>query len=214
MLRITLFILPLFFTIFLPIEDTNWKIEKVKNGITVYTHIPEGSNLKEIRMVSSAKATLSEAVAILVDVEGYPNWIYNCQSAKVINRVKNNEVIYYSVTKAPWPILDRDLVVRNTIYQNANTKAVYSQSEAQTDIVPDITGRIRIKNMFGLWRFTPIGNGEIEIEYYIKVDPAGILPPWVVNMFIANGPYQSMLNFKAQLNNEKYKNSKFDFIED
>lgn len=193
-------------------NDSDWKLEKDKNGIKVLTHIPENSKLKEIRMTSIADATLSQAIAVLLDVEGYPNWIYNCESAKVIEHPKDNEVIYYSVTNAPWPIDDRDLVVHNKIFQNPKTKVVFSQSEAKADLLPKIIGRVRITDMFGLWKFTPIGTNKIKIEYYIKVDPAGKLPTWVVNMFIANGPYQSMLKFKDQLKKDKYKNVAIDFI--
>lgn len=195
-------------------NNSDWKLEKSKNNIQVFSRIAEDSDLKEIRMTSSAEATLSQAVAVLMDVEGYSNWIYNCESAKVVKQLKDNEVLYYSITKAPWPVLDRDLVVHNQIYQKSDTKEVFSQSEAKAKLLPKINGRIRITNMFGLWKFTPKGNNKIEIEYYIKVDPAGSLPTWVVNMFIANGPYQSMLQFKQELQKEKYKTAKIDFITD
>ncbi|MCB0402386.1 MAG: hypothetical protein KDD41_09910 [Flavobacteriales bacterium] len=196
-----------------PVPDNKWKLEKDKNNIKVYSHIPEGSELKEIRMVSKANADLSHAVSVLMDVEGYSKWIYNCRSAKIVKHVKEREIIYYSVTAAPWPLIDRDLVVHNKIYQNPKTKAVFSQSMATTDVLAPVPGKIRITDLYGLWKFTPLGNGEIEIEYYIRVDPAGILPPWVVNMFISTGPYQSMLKFKEQLKKEEHQ-VKLDFIEE
>ncbi len=207
----TITLLLLSFTFY---SDSNWKLEKDKNGIRVLTHIPENSELKEIRMTSTANATLTQAIAVLMDVEGYPNWIYNCESAKVVKDINENEIVYYSITKAPWPVLDRDLVVYNKIYQHPETKEVFSKSEAKAELLPLVNGRIRITDMLGLWKFTPKGSNKIEIEYYIKVDPAGKLPTWVVNMFIANGPYQSMLKFKEQLQKEKYKNAKIDFIKD
>ena len=210
MTKITSIILVIFSLTFL--SGSNWKLEKDKNGIKVLTHIPEDSELKEIRMTSTADASLTQAVAVLMDIEGYSNWIYNCESAKLVKHLKENEVIYYSVTKAPWPILDRDLVVYNKIYQHHETKAVFSQSKSNPKLLPNIPGRIRIVDLYGLWKFTPKGKNKIEIEYYIKVDPAGKLPAWVVNMFIANGPYQTMVKYKEQLQKDKYRNTEISFI--
>ncbi len=191
--------------------DNKWKLVKDKNGIKVYTYIPENSDLKEIRMESYTEAELSQAAAVLMDVESYSEWIYKCSHAKIVKRIKENEIIYYSITTAPWPILDRDLVVNNKIYQNSKG-VVFSQSDSKPKLLPAIAGRVRITDLFGLWKFTSLENGKIKIEYYIKVDPAGKLPAWVINMFITNGPYQTMVKFKEQLQKEKYKQTKIDFI--
>lgn len=195
-------------------SNSNWKLEKNKNGIKVFTHIPEGAELKEIKMSSTANATLSQAAAVLLDVDEYPRWIYNCNQAKIIKRISKHEILYYSNVKAPWPVSDRDVVANNKIFQNPKTKVVFSESTANIDVLPSIDDKVRIKKFYGLWKITPIEKNKIKIEYYLKINPGGKLPVWVVNLFIANAPYQSMLNFKRQLNEDKYQNVSMNFIKD
>ena len=53
---------------------------------------------------------------------------------------------------------------------------------------------------------------DLYIEYFLKLDVGGNVPDWIVNLFIENGPHQSMLLFTESLQNEPYKNAKLDFI--
>ena len=68
--------------------------------------------------------------------------------------------------------------------------------------------------MYGKWTITPIKNGNVFIEYFIKVDVGGNVPNWIVNLFIEDGPYQSILHFKENLVLESYKNAKLSFIDE
>jgi hypothetical protein len=52
------------------------------------------------------------------------------------------------------------------------------------------------------------------VQYELRVDPAGSLPAWLVNMLSSKGPYESFLNLKTQLLKPKYANAKFSFITD
>jgi len=49
-------------------KEEDWKFEKSKNGIEVYSRIVEGEPIKELRIVSTFEARLSSVVAVLDDV--------------------------------------------------------------------------------------------------------------------------------------------------
>lgn len=202
------------YTSLVPYNEGGWKLEKNKNGILVYTQMVENEEIKQIRMITTADAKLSTAIAVLTDVSNYKQWIYKCVYSKLVKQVSDHEMIYYSITDGPWPVIDRDLVLLNKIHQHPETKIVYSVTETKLDYIPEKEDYVRIKNMKGVWKFTPLKDGKIAIEYYLQVDPAGKLPPWVVNMFITTGPYQTMEKFKEMLGKDGYKGTTFDFIED
>lgn len=200
------------FTSFNSDKSAIWKLEKSKNGIKVYSNIPEGESLKQIKTYTIVKSSLSSLIAILLDVPNYPSWIYNCSEGRIVKKINEFELIYYSISDVPWPIQNRDLVLHNKIHQNKKTKVVYSTSTPKLNLIPKIKGMVRIEDMYGEWKFSPLKNGFVLIEYNLKIDVGGKVPPWVINLFIEKGPYQSVLYYKETLKLEKYKNAELDFI--
>ena len=73
---------------------------------------------------------------------------------------------------------------------------------------------VRITDMQGEWKFTPIQDGIVTIEYSLRLDPAGSVPDWITNLFIDNGPYHSMLKFKEMLKLERHQKATFKFIDE
>ncbi len=191
-----------------------WKLEKSHNGITIYSYLPENKSIKEIKSHTVVNTTLSTLVAILSDVDNYKNWIYNCIVSKKVEKVAKNKMYYYTKTNAPWPLSNRDLIAYNKIFQDKASKIVYSISVPKPKKMEEQSGVVRIFYFYGEWKFTPLKNGKIAIDYHLKIDPAGLIPAWITNLFIENGPYQTLLKFKAQITKEKYKNATFDYIVD
>lgn len=190
----------------------SWNLEKSKNGILVYSSIPEGQKIKQIKVKTTAKTTLSAAIAVLKEVENYTSWIYSCNASRLINKKNELEMIYYSETSTPWPLQNRDLVVYNKIAQDKTTKKVQSISTPLPNKIPEKENLVRVTDFYGEWTFTPINENEINIEYYLRIDPAGNIPAWMLNMFIDVGPYQTLEKFKQLVELPQYKNAKFDYI--
>lgn len=193
--------------------NTEWNLEKSKNGILVYSSIPEGHHIKQIKVKATAKTTLSATIAVLKEIENYPLWIYNCKSSYKVSQQSKEEMIYYMQSSTPWPLQNRDLVVLNVVKQDKLTKKVHSTSTPLLSKIPKKEGLVRITDFYGEWIFTPLNENEITIEYYLKIDPAGDIPIWILNMIIDIGPYQTIEKFKQLIEQEKYKNATIDFIE-
>ena len=196
-------------------DDTaKWKLEKNKNGIKIYSNVPVGESLKQIKVYTTVHSSLSSIVTLLIDVPNYPQWIYNCSESNCLKKINKKEMIYYSVAHVPWPLDNRDLVLKNEISQDEKTKIVYSVSTPLENIIPKKKGLVRVENMYGKWTVTPLKDGNVFIEYFLKLDVGGNVPDWIVNLFIEDGPYQSILHFKENLGLATYKNIKLDFIDE
>jgi hypothetical protein len=193
-------------------KEKKWKLEKYKNGIKIFSNVPEGETIKQVKAFTTVNSSLSTIISVLIDVPNYTQWIYNCSESNCLKKINNYSMIYYSVSDVPWPLYNRDLVLKNTVSQNKKTKVIYSISTPVVNVVPKKKGMIRIENMYGKWTITPKENGIVLLEYFLKLDVGGNVPDWIVNLFIENGPYQSMLHFKENLSLIKYKNAKLDFI--
>lgn len=189
-----------------------WKLRKQKKDLQVYVKESTDSPFKELRLKFTVNASMSSIVRLLQDVEAIPDWVYKCPEAYTVERVNEQEEIYYNLVDFPWPMDDRDIVIRNVLTQDSITKVVRSESVSEDYHLPEKEGIIRIKKLNLWWVFTPKPSGEVEVEYYLKSDPGGMIPAWIVNLAVDQGPIQTIKRFKKILEEPKYKNARLSYI--
>lgn len=189
-----------------------WHLKKNKKDLKVYVRESPDSPFKELKMIFTVEATMSAIVELLQDVDAIPDWVYKCPEAYTITRINDNEEIYYNLIDFPWPLDDRDVVVKNTLVQDPVSKVIRSESFVSSGHVAEKPGIVRIEKLHLWWEFTPKADGKVEVEYYLKSDPGGYLPAWIVNMAIDQGPSQTVKSFRKILKEPKYKFARVDFI--
>ncbi|MFK8104120.1 MAG: START domain-containing protein [Saprospiraceae bacterium] len=193
-------------------QENDWKLKKNKDGIEVYLKERTDSPLKELRIKTTIKGTLSAMLAVLDDLPKHKEWIYRSKKATLIKTVDENEMYYYSITDFPWPLTDRDIIFHATVTQDPVTKVVVAKSIGVPNYQANKKGVIRIPMVEVNWRFTPKGNNTVELDYHLKSDPGGNIPAWLINMTIDKGPVQSIKKFKEYTQRSEYKKAKYSFI--
>ena len=195
-------------------DNNGWKLKKQQDGISVYSREVAGSRFKEIKVTVNIQTSLSGIIALFKDVPAYPLWVYLCEKPETVKQGSETEDYYYSETAAPWPVSNRDVVVYSRIRQDPDTKVVTSKSKNVTGIVPEKKGIVRIPMLKSLWTLIPKGNGRVDVSYELIVDPGGWIPAWLVNMTMAVGPYNTILNMREELKKEKYQSAKYTCIKE
>ena len=132
------------------------------------------------------------------DVQGYPDWVYKCTDSELVERPSSSEAVYYAVMDFPWPLTDRDFVAGSKIYSTSTGKVVITV-KGITDRVPEHKERVRVPVLDYRWEFIPLDNDVIQVKYYLRSDPGGELPPWLVNLVIDQGPTQTVKNLRELL---------------
>lgn len=211
--RLSAFLIVSTFYGFTPIKVAgNWELKKVENGITIYTRATETSAYKELKAVFQIKSSMSSIIAILNDVEAYPEWVFRCQTSKVLKKNSDQQLIRYQTIVAPWPVDNRDVVVEVKTYQDPKTKIVYQKVNALPDYSPQLKNHVRIREFRATWTLKPLKNGVVEVEYELLVNPAGSIPAWIVNMALVDGPYETSVKMKERILYEKYQKINYPFI--
>ncbi|RYZ96848.1 MAG: lipid-binding protein [Sphingobacteriaceae bacterium] len=193
-------------------QANDWKLSSDKGGIKVYTRLVPGSKVKAIKVECDLKATASQLVAVLLDVKTCADWVYHTKSCVLVKQVSPAELYYYSEISVPWPAENRDFVAHIAVTQDPETKVVTVDAPSVPGHVAVKKGVVRISNSKGKWTITPIANQSIRVEYSLQVDPGGVIPAWLVNMFATEGPVQSFKSLKLQLQKDEYKNVSLPFI--
>ena len=199
------------FTTFKTVE-TEWTLKKQSEGITVYNRDVENSSVKEIKAVTQIKTSLASIIALLYDRANFSNWVYKCEKAVTLKEISNVEAIYYQNVIAPWPIDNRDIVIKARVEQNPITKVIHQYAHSVPNYVPAVESHVRITKFNATWVLTPLKNGNVICEYTLLFDPGGNLPSWLVNLASTEGPFETTFNMKKVIFNEKYQKSNFDFI--
>lgn len=192
----------LFFTNLLPAQNTaKWEIKTQKEGITVYSRALPNSNLKELKMTSTATSTLSAFLTILDVIQTNPDWLDGSFEVTRLEEKPSGEKINRTIIDFPFPVSDRDLISSAKISQDPDTKVVTVLSEAVEGVQKPTDDYVRMPLFLSRWVLTPNGKGELDIEYFLRSDPGGSIPNWVTNMLSSVGPFKTFKAIKENLKN-------------
>jgi hypothetical protein len=172
---------------------------KHKNGIEVYTATGGHGGLKLIKVSAEMTGSLERVKQIFTDIASQPEWVYGTRKAYLVKKQDENNLLYYNETGLPWPASNRDVVIRMMLETEPGLKKLVVRQEAEPGSVPANKGLVRVEHLSGLWRFTETGNNKLKATYSIDIDPGGSLPAFVVNMFVAKGPYETFIKLQQLL---------------
>jgi len=199
-----LVLLNIFFFIFsATIAQGSWELKKNENGIAVYTRKPATGNLKELRVVCELAATKAQLISTLQDIGNYNEWVYSNKKSEILKKPDPHKIIYYTESRLPWPIKDRDLIVQLDI--NSGPEILEIQAKSLPEYLPQNKKFVRVPYSLAKWKVTQGDNDKLKVDYTFSVDPGGSIPAWLVNATMAIGPYNSFVKLREVL---KKKNSK------
>ena len=178
--------------------DAKWQLVKEGKGIKVYS-APAPSGLKYVKVDAVLKGSINKVSKVFRDVSQQKAWVYGTKKSYLIKKIDDNHLLYYNETALPWPVSNRDIAARMELKEDPVQHTLIITQEDVPNAVPKHKGIVRVSHMEGNWYFRETGNGELHAEYYLDIDPGGSLPNWVVNMFIAKGPYQTFVRLQKMI---------------
>jgi len=193
-------------------QNDDWKLEKDKDGVKVYTRFPPGEKYKEFRAITTLEGTISNAVALLGDIQVASDWYAHVKQASVLEKYNSRQSIVHIELNLPFPADDRDMIAFFDFRHDPETGVVEATVTGNPDYAPPLEKSIRILRLNGSWKFIPLDDNKVEVQYQLFSDPRGNLPAWIVNIFIVDDPFRSLRNMQQFVKLEKYRNATFDFI--
>ncbi len=189
-----------------------WTVVKERNGIQVKTRKIADSPIAQSLATVTVESKLSPLVALILDTDNQYKWIDSVDQSKTLKRVSATQSYNYTLSKAPWPVSDRDAVVLTEASQDPVTYVVQIRSHATPDYLPEKKGLVRVKIVDSLWTLTPLPGGEVEISYLLHSDPGGDIPAWLINSMITDQPLRTLKNLRKIIGTAPYKDGRVSFI--
>jgi hypothetical protein len=186
---------------------SQWKFVSGREGIKVYNRSVLNSKIKALKAECILKASAEEVVGLLLDIPAAKKWVCHAKECVLLKTVSDRELFYYTEVDLPWPLDNRDFVTHLKISEDPVTKAININAPAVPGIVPPKKGRIRISQSMASWTITPVGGGKLRVEYTLQVDPGGLIPAHIVNMFACQAPVETFTNMKKELQLRRAKSA-------
>ncbi len=178
--------------------ESAWRLARERGGIIVHTRPVEGSGIREFRGSALVAAPPDAIRALLRDADRFKDWFPNTSESRLLSR--QGEIAYqYSVLDAPWPVRDRDNVLRSETSIDPATGRVRVRIVAAPDDYPEQPGRVRVRRARGEWLLEPAGAGQTRVTFTMHLEPGGGVPAWLIDTRIVETPFEALTNLRRAL---------------
>jgi len=200
LILVLLFVLNIF-----AVSASEWQPEIKKNGIDAYSRVIEGTDILEIRAITVVDARMEVIAEVLRDIPANVEWRPKCVECRLLEHHNRNAMTTYTRIDLPWPVSDRDVVIKADTSINLNTgRVVVSLGSVDHHLAPPPNGNVRITEFFSQYYLEYINREQTGIIFTTRVNPAGSIPTFLVNMFNKRFAYEEMLGLINMVKKEKY----------
>ncbi|MBL0234061.1 MAG: hypothetical protein IPQ08_10370 [Chitinophagaceae bacterium] len=182
-----------------PVLSQNWKLEKDKDNIKVYTADSKNNSFKLVKVEATIPGTYAKLISVLTNVDEFSKWIYHNKFCRLIKKITAYDFIYYSEIEMPWPVSNRDVLIHLQIKTDSLPHFMTVTGRAEKGIIPEIPTKVRVPLYIANWKVTAPAPNKLQISYTLELDPGGSLPAWVVNSFAEKGPFGTFSNLAKLL---------------
>jgi hypothetical protein len=183
-----------------------WELVRNEKGIVVHRRAIAGSPLHEFRGTGVIEAPIASVLAVLNDAEHRIEWMKEAAANNRVESIDAYSEIFYSRTKAPWPVAHRDVVLRaRTTIDPAAGQVRIEITSQEHPAWPPQKGVVRMPFLRGHWYLWPERGGAwTRAEYQVHANPGGSLPDWIVNMVSKKIPFETMAGMQQQVKRRTY----------
>ena len=195
-----------------PAQANAWELLLEDENLRVQQRPYAGSALNEIKGVTHVKASLNAVMALLKDAQFNHQWVYRSGGASILEENGYAQAYVYGIVDAPWPMRDRDTVVRFDYRQQPDTHIITITITNFPDFIASKDDFVRVPDFGGYWELRPEKEGWVEVTYQVYGDPGGLIPVWLANYAAARSVTKTLQNMQPAV--KHYENARSAFVVD
>ncbi len=187
-----------------PEEAADWNLQKKTDSIQVFTVDQPDSSFQAFKAVAMLDVPIENLMAVMINPQSCVEWVHNCVESYAFGDGDFHDRYAYSVNNLPWPVADRDYVLRIRTHGSAEGREVIMELNAVPQRRDADEGLVRVDQSDTLYRFTPMGD-QTRMVWIQHTEPNGSLPGWLVNSLLVDIPIKSMEQLEQIARKERYQ---------
>jgi len=179
--------------------EAGWEVISTDNGIEVAKKTMPDSALFAFRGEGVVDVHLSVLAGLLLDDVKGPEWVDLMEESEPLQRDSEYSKIIYQAYGLPWPIQDRDYVMRKQGTFDQDTKVFTLQFQSiETPLKGEDDCCVRATAHRTFWRLKALPDGKTNAEVEVFTDPKGLLPSWLINLIQKDWPRNTIEGLTAR----------------
>lgn len=170
-----------------------WTVERRERGITVSRRERAGDAMAAFRGEGRVKSHVLQVLAVILDVHEVERWAYGITDAHLVRRVDDRTELVYLYSDTPWPVRDRDMVVRRRVHIVEPGTEFGVSIRCEPGAAPAREGVIRVQDCDSSFRIRKLDAETTEVIYEMSLDPEGALPHWASAWVARTAPVMTLL---------------------
>lgn len=179
----------------------HWYKLTERDGVQVYAKDHQDRSLPALRGVGVVEASVQDILAVLFDVSRNCEWVERCAESRVLKTIGETRRVVYSRSTAPWPVSDRDVIVRTSVQYDATTGNVRSGFKSVRSFpgAEPVDGVVRMPRLTGYYLLVPLGDARTRLTFEVDADPGGALPAFLVKWASRSLPVDQINGLRRQV---------------
>ncbi|MBL0308684.1 MAG: hypothetical protein IPP77_03065 [Bacteroidetes bacterium] len=157
-------------------QNESWIYQREKQGIKVFTKKSIWGKLRDSKAVMQVAATPEQMLLTLTDFDNYKSWVPRCGKSRLLARLNDNEFIAYLYFDAPWPVKNRDCVIRVKIEKNPASGVITLTQTSEPKYIREESDVVRIEQLVSRWSLIPKKEGGATVINEYSSNPGEAFP--------------------------------------
>ncbi|MFT3924877.1 MAG: START domain-containing protein [Myxococcales bacterium] len=170
-----------------------WNVIEQERGITVSRREQPGCGLPAFRGKGPVRGGVLQILALMLDSNSVEQWADGVDESRLLKRIDENQELIYLYSDVPWPVRDRDMVVRRTVEVVKPGEEFHIHLRCEPQATPEVSGVVRVKKCKSGFHLRRLDQSNTEIDYDMSLDPAGLLPKWAGSYVAKNVPFKTLV---------------------
>lgn len=155
-----------------------WKILGKEQGVVISTRQLQGQEHPVFRGQATIKGSILHVLAVVLDTRNSRRWVRGNDGIEIIRNVDDRVQFVHMVTDLPWPIRDRDMIMKRSVTVLAPATEFRIRYLCAPKERKEKSGHLRVNTCDSHFTLRAIDANKTYVDYQVQLDPGGGLPDW------------------------------------